>query len=168
MFFFFVADKLTKNVSRAPNEPQAPGSLSGGGEASVRVRELDDRERVLDARERDLARREAELAASGGPKRKNYPFPGFFVFTYHDINAEIPEEKRPAVRMAHYSFIVTFVALFWNFISATAAAFSFGAVSGWFMILRKADFCGACPSRGWCGACCNQPAAAKASSIWVE
>ena len=133
VFFFFVADKLTKNAARAPNEPQAPGSLSGGGEASVRVRELDDRERVLDARERDLARREAELAASGGPKRKNYPFPGFFVFTYHDINAEIPEEKRPAVRMAHYSFIVTFVALFWNFISATAAAFSFGAVSGWFM-----------------------------------
>ena len=35
--------------------------------------------------------------------------------------------------MAHYSFIVTVVALLWNFISATAAAFAFGAVSGWFM-----------------------------------
>jgi len=87
----------------------------------------------LDERERDLARREAELLASGGTKKKNYPFPGFFVFTYHSIDAEIPEEKRPAVRMAHYSFILTVVALFWNFISATAAAFAFGAVSGWFM-----------------------------------
>ena len=112
--------------------PQPP-PVPGGGEASIRVRELDDRERVLDARERDLARREAELLANGGLRKKNYPFPGVFVFTYHSIEEEIPEPTRPVVRMVHYSFIITVVALFWNFIAATAAAFQFGAAAGWFM-----------------------------------
>ena len=112
--------------------PQPP-PVPGGGEASIRVRELDDRERVLDARERDLARREAELLANGGMRKKNYPFPGVFVFTYHSIEEEIPEPTRPVVRMVHYSFIITVVALFWNFIAATAAAFKFGAAAGWFM-----------------------------------
>ena len=80
-----------------------------------------------------MARREAELLANGGPRKKNYPFPGFFVFTYHSIDNEIPEEKRRALRMAHYSFILIVVALCWNFLSATAAAIKFTAVSGWFM-----------------------------------
>jgi len=117
----------------SPEKQPLPIS-SAGGEATVRVRELDERERVLDERERELARREAELQANGGnTKRKNYPFPGVFVFTYHSINEEIPEDKRDAVRMCHYSFIVTVTALLWNLICATAAALKFGAVTGWFM-----------------------------------
>ena len=80
-----------------------------------------------------MARREAELLANGGLRKKNYPFPGVFVFTYHSIEEEIPEQTRPVVRMAHYSFIITVVALFWNFIAASAAAFKFGAMGGWFM-----------------------------------
>ena len=55
------------------------------------------------------------------------------MFTYHSIEEEIPEPTRPVVRMVHYSFIITVVALFWNFIAATAAAFKFGAAAGWFM-----------------------------------
>ena len=80
-----------------------------------------------------MARREAELLANGGLRKENYPFPGVFVFTYHSIEEEIPEQTRPVVRMAHYSFIITVVALFWNFIAASAAAFKFGAMGGWFM-----------------------------------
>lgn len=106
---------------------------SSSGDTTVRIRELDDRERVLDDRERELARREAELLASGGLKRNNYPFPGFFVCAYHNIQDDIPDDKKPAVKMAHYVFIITIVALMWNFLCATAAMFVFSSVMGWLM-----------------------------------
>jgi len=120
-------------------QPGAPKAFNptpvppSNGEATVRVRELDDRERVLDDRERELARREAELVANGGLKKKNYPFPGCFVFVYHSIQDDIPEDKKPAVKMAHYAFVITVTALCWNFLAATAAMFMFQSVMGWLM-----------------------------------
>jgi len=121
------------------DQPGAPKAFNptpvppSNGEATVRVRELDDRERVLDDRERELARREAELVANGGLKKKNYPFPGCFVFVYHSIQDDIPEDKKPAVKMAHYAFVITVTALCWNFLAATAAMFMFQSVMGWLM-----------------------------------
>ena len=57
-----------------------------------------------------------------------------FVFAHHDIDGEIPEASRPPLKLAHYSFILLVVCLFYNFFfCATAAMFSFGAVTGWMM-----------------------------------
>ena len=57
-----------------------------------------------------------------------------FVFAHHDIDGEIPEASRPPLKLAHYSFILLVVCLFYNFFfCATAAMISFGAVTGWMM-----------------------------------
>ena len=45
-----------------------------------------------------------------------------------------PRASRPPLKLAHYSFILLVVCLFYNFFfCATAAMFSFGAVTGWMM-----------------------------------
>lgn len=64
---------------------------------------------------------------------KNWPSK-YFAIAYHNIDEEIPEGSRRAVRLAHYSFILLTVALSYNFFFAASAMFFVrGKFSAWLM-----------------------------------
>jgi secretory carrier-associated membrane protein len=79
--------------------------------------DLHRREAELQRREADLARREASLAAAGAA-RKNWP--KYLHLVHHDINADIPAQRRGLVRAAYFAWCLVATGYIFNFICMTA------------------------------------------------
>ncbi|KAG7671710.1 hypothetical protein KSW81_004596 [Nannochloris sp. 'desiccata'] len=79
--------------------------------------DLHRREAELQRREADLARREASLAAAGAA-RKNWP--KYLKLVHHDINADIPAQRRGLVRAAYFAWCLVATGYIYNFICITA------------------------------------------------
>ncbi len=79
--------------------------------------DLHRREAELQRREADLSRREAALAAAGAA-RKNWP--KYLRLVHHDINADIPAQRRGLIRAAYFAWCLVATGYIYNFICMTA------------------------------------------------
>ncbi len=113
------------NVASASPAPSKKSSgltklWSGTGNVTVPVQPTGDiqrREADLQRREADLQRREASLAAAGAA-RKNWP--RFMPLVHHDIDGDIPADRRRLVRTAYFAWCLVAAGYIWNFICITA------------------------------------------------
>eukprot|EP00753_Platysulcus_tardus_P018250 PLAT6795.2.p1 GENE.PLAT6795.2~~PLAT6795.2.p1 ORF type:complete len:339 (+),score=137.76 PLAT6795.2:74-1090(+) len=96
-------------------------SRSGGGGGGGRVDP--DREAALARKEAELKRREAELMRRENELPDDYKpknWPRCYPILHHNIEDDIPADKRNLVRFHYYTWMVTVAALFWNFFTCAA------------------------------------------------
>lgn len=109
------------NVASAAPAPgkKSTGLWSGTGSPAPAPSSADmqRREADLQRREADLQRREASLAAAGASK-KNWP--RFMPLVHHDIDGDIPVERRRLVKTAYFAWCLVAAGYIWNFIAITA------------------------------------------------
>jgi len=87
---------------------------------------IEDSPSNLARREADVARREAEVArreglvASGRVAISNKNWPSRCLrLVHHDINGDVPADRRSLVKMAYFTWWVVALGYVWNFICIT-------------------------------------------------
>jgi len=95
---------------------------SGSGDLNSRARRLRERELALEAKEKEIAKLEERLREKlkYEPNWPSHCYP----LLHHDIAQDIPENARFLVKCAYATVLLTWVCLFWNWITMLSAWWS--------------------------------------------